>query len=114
MSCRFHVGVMSMLCRAGVPLELREAVSNPRGGSQRGRGIFFSPFPPCLLLPPSRQSICPQEGRGDVATSDLVAFNLPVPLRKPGVVEVSDFTLCNALCREGLRSSAVYLGDFPR
>ena len=29
-------------------------------------------------------------------------------------VEFSDFGLCDVLCREGLRSSAVYLGDFPR
>ena len=30
------------------------------------------------------------------------------------VVEFSYFGLCNVLCTEGLRSSAVYLGDFPR
>ena len=30
------------------------------------------------------------------------------------VVEFSCSGLCNVLCREGLRSSAVYLGDFPR
>ena len=30
------------------------------------------------------------------------------------VVELSYFGLCNVLCTEGLRSSAVYLGDFPR
>ena len=30
------------------------------------------------------------------------------------VVEFSYFGLCNVLCREGLRSSAVYLGIFPR
>ena len=29
------------------------------------------------------------------------------------VVEFSYFGLCNVLCTEGLRSSAVYLGDFP-
>ena len=30
------------------------------------------------------------------------------------VVEFSYFGLCKVPCREGLRSSAVYLGDFPR
>ena len=30
------------------------------------------------------------------------------------VVEFSYFGLCNVLCTEGLRSSAVYLGGFPR
>ena len=30
------------------------------------------------------------------------------------VVEFSCFSLCKVLCREGLRYSAVYLGDFPR
>ena len=30
------------------------------------------------------------------------------------VVELSYFGLCKVLCKEGLRSSAVYLGDFPR
>ena len=58
--------------------------------------------------------ICPQEGRSDVAISDLVPFKLRVLLRKPGVVEFSYFGLCNVLCREGLRSSAVYLGGVPR
>ena len=29
-------------------------------------------------------------------------------------VEFSDFGLCSLLCREGLWSSAVYLGDFSR
>ena len=30
------------------------------------------------------------------------------------VVEFSYLGLCKVPCREGLRSSAVYLGDFPR
>ena len=30
------------------------------------------------------------------------------------VVEFSYFGLCNVPCREGLRSSAVYVGDFPK
>ena len=44
----------------------------------------------------------PREGRGYIANPPTC------------VVEFSYFCLCNVLCRKGSRSSAVYLGDFPR
>ena len=73
-------------------------------------GIFFfyhSPRLPVFAPPP--QTICPQESRGGVATSHLVPSI--GDQKQAGVVWPSH---PHVLCREHLRSSAVYLGDFPR
>ena len=40
-------------------------------------GIFFLPVP---VFAPPHQTICPQQGRGDVATPDLVPFYWYLPL----------------------------------
>ena len=38
------------------------------------RGVLVDHSPPVTVFAPPHQTICPQEGRGDVATSDLVPF----------------------------------------
>ena len=70
-------------------------------GSVSAAGIFSLPFPirACPPPPPPHQTICPQEGRGDVATSDLVPFHLPVLLRGNQVLlssHISAYATCFA------------------
>ena len=47
------------------------------------RHLFFTIAHPCLLFAPPHQTICSQEARGDVATSDLIPFCWG-PLRRQG------------------------------
>ena len=83
------------------------------GGSISAPGIFFGPFPThACFCPPSPNNLeylrclriwpilCPQ-------FMEVVGVTFCV-------VEFSYFGLRNVLCMEGLRSSAAYLGDFPR
>ena len=58
-------------------LRSRGSVSVP--GARAGH-LFFE-HSPCLFLPP-HQTICPQEARGDVATSDFVHFYWGPPRRQ--------------------------------
>ena len=44
--------------------------------------LFFDQSPPVPVFAPPHQTICPQEGRGDVATADLP----PPPPPKAGVM----------------------------
>ena len=66
-----------------------------------------STFSPCLRIWPILCTQCMTlarvvvgSGGGDILCCGSLIFRL--------------MQLCNVLCKEGLRSSAVYLGDFPR
>ena len=52
--------------------------------SARGAGCasFFYPSPSVPVFAPPHQTMCPQEVRGDVATSDLVPFYWGPPRRQ--------------------------------
>ena len=92
------------------------------GGSVSVPGIFFFTIPhSCLFLPPPHQTIwstfslclriwpilCTQF----MTMARVVVGNGGSDIC---VVEFSYFGLYKVPCREGLQSSAVYLGDFPR
>ena len=82
------------------------SVSAP-GARQAGTGHLFLTIPhPCLFLSPPHQTICPQEGKGDVATSDLVPFYWG-PREGKGDVAIPP-------TRSLQGRFAVYLGDFLR
>ena len=51
-------------------------------GTRRASFFDHSPPVPVFAPPTPHQTICPQDGRGDVATSDLVPFYWEHPRRQ--------------------------------